>query len=168
MSTKTEKYYVSGCVEIAGTCSQVADDAADFFTLYGRDEKGLSQAIVDLGSRKYAEEVMGVYRERDQLLDHQQKLVSFKTAYLEWSDKMMWVQQNTRRFKFQPFGMHIADVVKIHVDMLEEQVKSLATENSGYRLSIMAARSKLNLGNDEEADDILAAQLRAKPAKDGV
>jgi len=63
----TEKYYVEGVIEIDGTCGRVPDEDAEFFTLYERDEKGLSLCIADFTDRHSAESAMAVYQERDAL-----------------------------------------------------------------------------------------------------
>lgn len=61
------EYYVSGVIEIEGTCGRVTDEDAEFFTLYGKDDQGLSQCIADFTDRLSAEAVMQVYQERDAL-----------------------------------------------------------------------------------------------------
>ncbi|MEY8768979.1 hypothetical protein AB6T85_00800 [Erwinia sp. ACCC 02193] len=61
------EYYVSGVIEIEGTCGRVTDEDAEFFTLYGKDDQGLSQCIADFTDRLSAEAAMQVYQERDAL-----------------------------------------------------------------------------------------------------
>lgn len=75
-----EKYYVSGCVDNGIDIETVEDDVAEFWTLYERDAKGLSQGIVDLRFREDAEAVMAVYVERDAL----QKQVKALAAEKNW------------------------------------------------------------------------------------
>lgn len=63
--SKMKKYYVSGCAEIDGDIKTCADDEANFFTLYKRENDGLSHAVADFTNRKDAEIVMTAYEQRD-------------------------------------------------------------------------------------------------------
>jgi hypothetical protein len=62
-----EKYYVSGCRDDGEATVTCEDSEATFWTLYARDDKGLSQGIIDLAFREDAEAAMAVYVERDAL-----------------------------------------------------------------------------------------------------
>lgn len=52
---KTAEYYVSGVRDIGGNCEIVADEEADFFSVYRRHENGESEAISDHPTRAEAE-----------------------------------------------------------------------------------------------------------------
>jgi len=74
------EYYVSGVIEIEGTCGRVTDEDAEFFTLYGKDDQGLSQCIADFTDRLSAEAVMQVYQERDALQQQVNALAAANSA----------------------------------------------------------------------------------------
>lgn len=69
-----EKYYVSGCRDDGEETVTCDDTEATFWTLYTRDDKGLSQGIIDLAFREDAEAAMVVYVEREALQEQVQKL----------------------------------------------------------------------------------------------
>ena len=71
-----EKYYVSGCRDDGEATVTCDDSVATFWTLYARDDKGLSQGIIDLAFREDAEAAMAVYVERDALQEQVQKLAA--------------------------------------------------------------------------------------------
>jgi hypothetical protein len=52
------------------------DSEATFWTLYARNDKGLSQGIIDLAFREDAEAALAVYAERDALQEQVQKLAA--------------------------------------------------------------------------------------------
>lgn len=60
-------YYVSGCVANGESVSTCDDDVAQFWTLYHRNDEGLSTAIIDCMSREDAVAAMLVYEQRDAL-----------------------------------------------------------------------------------------------------
>ena len=60
-------YYVSGCVADGDDVSICDDSVAQFWTLYHRNEEGLSEGIIDCMFREDAETAMRVYEERDTL-----------------------------------------------------------------------------------------------------
>ncbi|ORM55933.1 hypothetical protein HA41_00435 [Pantoea conspicua] len=60
-------YYVSGCVADGDDVSTCDDSVAQFWTLYHRNEEGLSEGIIDCMFREDAEAAMRVYKERDAL-----------------------------------------------------------------------------------------------------
>lgn len=60
-------YYVSGCVADGDDVSTCDDSVAQFWTLYRRNEEGLSEGIIDCMFREDAEAAMRVYKERDAL-----------------------------------------------------------------------------------------------------
>lgn len=48
-------------------------------------------------------------------------LESFRTAYMEWSDKTDWVQKDNRFDVLKPWGKHRADVLKAYIEHLESR-----------------------------------------------
>ncbi|HCT8467146.1 TPA: ead/Ea22-like family protein [Klebsiella pneumoniae] len=48
-------------------------------------------------------------------------LESFRTAYMEWSDKTDWVQKDKRFDVLKPWGKHRADVLKEYIQHLESR-----------------------------------------------
>ncbi|WP_258315135.1 hypothetical protein [Klebsiella pneumoniae] len=48
-------------------------------------------------------------------------LESFRTAYMEWSDKTDWVQTDKRFDFLKPWGKHRADVLKAYIEHLESR-----------------------------------------------
>lgn len=58
-------YYVSGCIGDGDAVATCDDDVAQFWTLYHRNDEGLSTAIIDCMSREDAEAAMLVYERRD-------------------------------------------------------------------------------------------------------
>lgn len=63
----TSKYYVSGVIEIEGTCGRVADEDAEFWTVYERQSDGTTLALCDCYTRKAADEVAMKLRALDGL-----------------------------------------------------------------------------------------------------
>ncbi|WP_227637316.1 ead/Ea22-like family protein [Klebsiella michiganensis] len=51
--------------------------------------------------------------------DRISELESFRTAYMEWSDKTDWVRTDRRFDVVKPLGKHIADVLKAYIEHLE-------------------------------------------------
>ncbi|HBZ9116164.1 TPA: hypothetical protein MNP25_005086 [Klebsiella pneumoniae] len=52
-------------------------------------------------------------------------LESFRTAYMEWSDKTDWVQTDKRFDFLKPWGKHRADVLKAYIEHLESRTVKL-------------------------------------------
>ena len=52
-------------------------------------------------------------------------LESFRTAYMEWSDKTDWVQKDKRFDFLKPWGKHRADVLKAYIEHLESRTVKL-------------------------------------------
>ncbi|EPK7747566.1 hypothetical protein P4R02_002104 [Klebsiella pneumoniae] len=68
----------------------------------------------------------------DQLIEALEKaqqrnaeLESFRTAYMEWSDKTAWVQTDKRFDVLKPWGKHRADVLKEYIQHLESRTVKL-------------------------------------------
>lgn len=53
------------------------------------------------------------------------ELESFRTAYMEWSDKTDWVQTDKRFGVVKPLGKHRADVLKEYIQHLESRTVKL-------------------------------------------
>lgn len=49
------------------------------------------------------------------------ELESFRTAYMEWSDKTDWVNTDRRFGVVKPLGKHRADVLKAYIEHLESR-----------------------------------------------
>ncbi|MDM2987202.1 ead/Ea22-like family protein [Citrobacter sp. CK196] len=93
------------------------------------------------------------------LLDELEALQSFRTAYMEWSDKTDWVQTDKRLDVIKPWGKHRADVLKLYIDHLESKLE--ATEEQRANWFQMAQK----LGEDLDAAEKRVAGLEAKLAK---
>lgn len=59
-------------------------------------------------------------------------LESFRTAYMEWSDKTDWVQTDKRFDFLKPWGKHRADVLKAYIEHLESRTVKLPKKNIGW------------------------------------
>lgn len=64
---RMSNYYVSGCIDDGESVSMCDDGAAQFWTLYHRNDDGLSEGIIDCMFREDAEAAMRVYEHRDAL-----------------------------------------------------------------------------------------------------
>lgn len=53
--------------------------------------------------------------------EHIAELESFRTAYMEWSDKTDWVRTDRRFDVVKPLGKHLADVLKAYIEHLESR-----------------------------------------------
>lgn len=92
-------------------------------------------------------------------------LESFRTAYMEWSDKTDWVQKDKRFDVLKPWGKHRADVLKEYIQhlesrtvMLERQLvgrvdeKSLTTINPALTLDLLPKNAESLTGNSPVND----------------
>ncbi|MDM3127282.1 hypothetical protein [Citrobacter sp. CK204] len=91
------------------------------------------------------------------LLDALEALQSFRTAYMEWSDKTDWVQTDKRLDVIKPWGKHRADVLKLYIDHLESKLEaaehtaavdheaacSLVEENEELKRKLEAAEKRI-------------------------
>ncbi|AUV36893.1 ead/Ea22-like family protein [Klebsiella pneumoniae] len=59
-------------------------------------------------------------------------LESFRTAYMEWSDKTDWVQTDKRFDFLKPWGKHRADVLKSYIEHLESRTVKMPHRNLGH------------------------------------
>ncbi|EPI4794474.1 hypothetical protein SK88_05770 [Klebsiella oxytoca] len=59
------------------------------------------------------------------------ELESFRTAYMEWSDKTDWIQTDRRFDIVKPLGKHRADVLKTYIDHLESRAVKLSKRTVG-------------------------------------
>lgn len=66
--------------------------------------------------------------------DRVTELESFRTAYMEWSDKTDWMQGDKRFDVVKPLGKHRADVLKAYVEHLESRLDSAnKLQDSAFR-----------------------------------
>lgn len=91
------------------------------------------------------------------LLDELEALQSFRTAYMEWSDKTDWVQTDKRLDVIKPWGKHRADVLKLYIDHLKSNLEaaehtaavdheaacSLVEENEELKRKLEAAEKRI-------------------------
>lgn len=60
-------------------------------------------------------------RQYNELYDAYKELESFRTAYMEWSDKTDWVNTDSRFGVVKPLGKYRADVLKAYIEHLESR-----------------------------------------------
>lgn len=53
------------------------------------------------------------------------ELESFRTAYMEWSDKTDWMQGDKRFDVVRPLGKHRVDVLREYIKLLESRTVKL-------------------------------------------
>jgi len=136
-----DKYYVSGCVDNGNEIETCDDSEATFWTLYERDEKGLSQGIVDLRFREDAEAVMAVHMEHDRL----QEQVKALESHLEDIYAVIgFSKERCTQVGDSPF-----DCIREIKAQGVEQLSRESYENGAYGVAMIATQ--------------FAAQLRAKP-----
>jgi hypothetical protein len=58
------------------------------------------------------------------------ELESFRTAYMEWSDKTDWVNTDRRFGVVKPLGKHRADVLKAYIEHLESRTVTVKPEDA--------------------------------------
>lgn len=63
------------------------------------------------------------------------ELESFKTAYMEWSDKTEWVQTDKRFDVLIPWGKHRADVLKAYIEHLEARTLTVKLPDELYAIA---------------------------------
>ncbi|MEV9064495.1 hypothetical protein AB0132_04055 [Klebsiella quasipneumoniae] len=66
---------------------------------------------------------------------YDKELESFRTAYMEWSDKTDWVQGDKRFDVLIPWGKHRADVLKAYIEYLELRIAELESRTVTVKLS---------------------------------
>lgn len=88
------------------------------------------------------------------LLDELEALQSFRTAYMEWSDKTDWVQTDKRFDVIKPWGKHRADVLKLYIDHLESKLEAKEEQRANW------FQMAQKLGEDLEAAEKRIAELR--------
>lgn len=81
-----------------------------------------------------------IYIAAEALLDELEALQSFRTAYMEWSDKTDWVQTDKRLDVIKPWGKHRADVMKLYIDHLESSLKSRLLTNADRDIAALRQR----------------------------
>ena len=90
------------------------------------------------------------------LLDELEALQSFRTAYMEWSDKTDWVQTDKRLDVIKPWGKHRADVLKLYIDHLESKLEAKEEQRANW--FHMAQK----LGDDLDAAEKCIAELESR------
>lgn len=83
------------------------------------------------------------YAERTAMIQHIGELESFRTAYMEWSDKTDWVQGDKRFDVLIPWGKHRADVLKAYIEYLELRFAELEREKVALESVAMALRDDM-------------------------
>lgn len=93
---------------------------------------------------------------------------AFKEAYMEWSRKTDWVQEQLKSFPFQTLGLHRADVMTHEIQRLRAIVASQtdserdAARWRAYRMSAAAAMTGLHSEALDAAVDKLVAAMSAQ------
>ena len=114
-----EKYYVSGCRDDGEATVTCEDSEATFWTLYARDDKGLSHGIIDLAFREDVEAAMQVYIMRD----------------AHFAAEMVWEKTMMETIGEDGVGSVKAAIERLQAerDALQEQVQKLAAENAALK-----------------------------------
>lgn len=82
-------YYVSGCIGDGESVSTCDDDVAQFWTLYHRNDDGLSEGIIDCMFREDAEAAMRVYEQHDALAAENEQLRNINSLCAELADGLL-------------------------------------------------------------------------------
>lgn len=97
----------------------------------------LSRLIAYASNDELRQMAVEVEHYTDQLIEALEKaqqrnaeLESFRTAYMEWSDKTAWVQTDKRFDVLKPWGKHRADVLKEYIQHLESRTVKLPQRHS--------------------------------------
>lgn len=99
------------------------------------------------------------------LLDELEALQSFRTAYMEWSDKTGWVQTDKRFDVIKPWGKHRADVLKLYIDHLESKLEVAdKLQDSAFRSGLQQGFSFGQMDDQNGFAQCMAAYSR--PASD--
>ncbi|EBW6195700.1 ead/Ea22-like family protein [Salmonella enterica subsp. enterica serovar Agbeni] len=118
---------------------QRGKDAMEAVALALRDDMRDAREKLEAAERRIAEldkrliEYAGIAtREARRVAE----LGSFHTAYLEWSDKTEWVQNDKRFDVVRPLGKHRADVLRKYIEHLEARQIALPQRLSpeGYHI----------------------------------
>lgn len=126
-----EKYYVSGCRDDGEATVTCEDSEATFWTLYARDDKGLSHGIIDLAFREDAEAAMQVYIMRD----------------AHFAAEMVWEKTMMETIGEDGVGSVKAAIERLQAerDALQEQVQQLAAENADLKSRTVKVPTKAYL-----------------------
>ncbi|MDS7752897.1 hypothetical protein PTQ47_06535 [Klebsiella michiganensis] len=94
------------------------------------------------------------------------ELESFRTAYMEWSDKTDWIQTDRRFDMVKPLGKHRADVLKTYIDHLESRAVKLPKRTVGEVMHISGfSRDYAEgwcSGNDNAIHEMRAAGIKVE------
>ncbi|WP_370443324.1 ead/Ea22-like family protein [Klebsiella michiganensis] len=92
------------------------------------------------------------------------ELESFRTAYMEWSDKTDWVQTDKRFYVVKPLGKHRADVLKAYIEHLKSRTVKLSKRSVGEVMHMSGfSRDYAEgwcSGNDNGIHEIRAAGIK--------
>lgn len=109
--------------ELAQRMKAAAEKAADNFYpnmfVQTRDILALLEALEKAQAKNAL--VAGGIEATAKLHERIAELESFRTAYMEWSDKTDWVNTDRRFGVVKPLGKHRADVLKAYIEHLESR-----------------------------------------------
>ncbi|VED49939.1 Uncharacterised protein [Raoultella terrigena] len=130
----TADYEVDGGVYIDHICNceivGTESPRAEFIALANPDN---ILALVEALEKAQAKNalVAGGIEAATKLHERIAELESFRTAYMEWSDKTDWVNTDRRFGVVKPLGKHRADVLKTYIDHLESRAVKLPKRTVG-------------------------------------
>jgi hypothetical protein len=162
-------YYVSGCVSDGDNVSICDDSVAQFWTLYHRNEEGLSEGIIDCMFREDAETAMRAYEERD-ALEARVKQLEWDSVFIpkdiEAALAVMGVALPESK---EEFSFSINRWVQRLVDRVVRFGPELDAERNKLRdegVELVKAHPAISLCSLTHVCEEIANQLRA--GKDGV
>lgn len=120
------------------------------------DKQALRKAAE--GNVKYAQMFINP-RDVLALLDELEALQSFRTAYMEWSDKTDWVQTDKRLDVIKPWGKHRADVLKLYIDHLESKLEAKEEQRANWFQMAQKLGEDLDAAEKQNAMDV---QIKAR------
>ncbi|HFE9268639.1 TPA: hypothetical protein ACGASP_003098 [Raoultella ornithinolytica] len=89
------------------------------------------------------------------------ELESFRTAYMEWSDKTDWVNTDRRFGVVKPLGKHRADVLREYIEHLESRTVTVKLPRPGF-VTISGERTAVYLKGDVDAAMLAAGIEESK------
>lgn len=75
------------------------------------------------------------------------ELESFRTAYMEWSNKTDWVRDDRRFDVVKPLGKHLADVLKAYIEHLEPRTVTVDADVSDRNQPGMVVAVHIDAGD---------------------
>ncbi|HCJ9395018.1 TPA: hypothetical protein NV922_001324 [Escherichia coli] len=125
-------YYVSGCVANGDDVSTCDDSVAQFWTLYHRNDDGLSEGIIDCIFREDAEAAMRVYEQRDALAADAAQMISELRDQLEAAEGLAEFrgrQNLATKEKLDALLGGFEEAIR-HKDKLASELNAMAAENA--------------------------------------